>query len=346
MTSGKQKKKRAVRTLLPLFIFMVLFELIILFIHKYNYHNLSISEFSVFYPGNLINIFITLSLIGGLLLLRYLRTEIYSEKLQLNSVFLILSFLFLAASILIVQIDVPFPAVYVFRQPLERVIESFVFMLFLLIQLIWLNMIWLAVIKVTNLLFLRSVINTILLLCLLLAASYIYADAGSQNLSSEPTLKNPADVGVVLGAAVWKKNEPSRILKVRLNKAAELYRKGLIRKIQLTGSNAPGEISEAEAAYRYLKRYNINKNDIMIETETTSTVEQIAFVKQKLIGESNYSSILIISDLFHLQRISEISRFYGITIRFAGTDVSDEKNIFYNKVREAIGILVFWFFAL
>lgn len=346
MRSGKPKKQDAGRTYLPVFILLVLFELIILYFHKYSYNGLSFSDFNLFYPGNLINFIITLFLISGILLLRYANPENY-HKLKKQSILLALfSLAFLISGIALANLHISYPNMYLFRQPLERVIKSLVFLMFFISGLIWLNLIWLSVLKAKSLLFLRASINTILLLFIFLAGSYLYADAGSDSLSIEPSRDNPADIAVVLGAAVWNKNEPSRILKMRLNKAADLYRRELIKKIQLTGGNAPGELSEAEAAYNYLKKYPISDDDIFIENTTTSTIEQINFIKNQLIGKKHFSSVLIISDLFHLPRIAAISSFYNIDVQYSGTDVSDEKNIFYNKVREAIGILVFWFFAL
>ncbi|MFN3478156.1 MAG: FAD-dependent oxidoreductase, partial [bacterium] len=63
---------------------------------------------------------------------------------------------------------------------------------------------------------------------------------------------------VVLGAAVWSDNKPSPILAARVDKAIDLMKNFNVEKVYFTGSNAPGELSEAEVALNYLKSKNIS----------------------------------------------------------------------------------------
>src|SRR5664280_3415396 len=97
---------------------------------------------------------------------------------------------------------------------------------------------------------------------------------------------NPRDkVAVVLGAAVWSNNVPSPMLASRAEKAYELYKMGYVNKIQVTGGNAPGELSEAEVASLYLKQRGVDANDIWIEKKSTNTAEQVRYVKEELINK-------------------------------------------------------------
>ena len=154
------------------------------------------------------------------------------------------------------------------------------------------------------------------------------------------------NIGVVLGAAVWT-NEPSPSLKSRVDKAFELYKDGSIQKIQLTGGNAPGELSEAEIAYDYIKTRKIDTTNVWIEKNTTSTTEQIHFIKTKLGTIPGVNDIIVISDSYHLPRVKEIADFYLLDVKVASSDLDlrfDSK--LYNKVRESAAILIFWFFAI
>ena len=136
-------------------------------------------------------------------------------------------------------------------------------------------------------------------------------------------------------------------LKSRVDKAFELYNDKNIQKIQLTGGNAPGELSEAEIAYDYIITKNIDTSDIWIEKNTTSTTEQIQFIKSRLSTKPGINDIVVISDSYHLPRVKEIADFYLLDIKVASSDLDlrfDSK--LYNKVRESAAILIFWFFAI
>ena len=160
-------------------------------------------------------------------------------------------------------------------------------------------------------------------------------------------ISNDKNIAVVLGAAVWSVNKPSPTLASRLDKAVRLYKKGIVNKIQLTGSNAPGELTEAEVALNYLLKKDVDTSDIYMENQTTSTTEQIRFIKNNLVAARIFNNIFIVSDQYHLARINEISRFYNIKVILAASELTlSFDNMLYNKIRESIAMVVFWCFAL
>jgi len=84
-----------------------------------------------------------------------------------------------------------------------------------------------------------------------------------------------------------------------------------------------------------------------LEQETTSSSEQIQFIMRKLVPDKDIKDIIIISDSYHLPRVLEISRFYNITIKVAASKLQlDFKSKLYNKIRESLALVVFWYFAL
>jgi vancomycin permeability regulator SanA len=155
-----------------------------------------------------------------------------------------------------------------------------------------------------------------------------------------------ADVAVVFGAAVWSKNRPSSILMGRVDKAVELYKNGLVRKIYLTGSNAPGELSEAQVAFNYIKNFDVNLNDVLLEKKTTSTSEQVSFIKNELLDTLHLKKIVIVSDRYHLKRIKEIGKFFNLKLESVNSRINfNFKDMVYYKIREGIALLIFWLFA-
>ena len=153
--------------------------------------------------------------------------------------------------------------------------------------------------------------------------------------------------GIVLGAAVWSNNRPSPIFAGRIDRAADLYNNNRISKIQLTGGNAPGEVSEATAAKKYLmEKYNISPVDIIIEETTSTTNEQLRFVKLDYFDKKE-DELVIISDEFHLKRVEEMLDFYEINAEVVSSEykLNFQKSLYY-RLRDSIGLLLFWLFAI
>jgi vancomycin permeability regulator SanA len=207
--------------------------------------------------------------------------------------------------------------------------------------------VWSKILGLENLIYLRSAINSIFIAVGLLVLTLIFINTKNPSYQNQSSGSNKVKIAVVLGAAVWSDNRPSPSLASRADKAAELYTKGAINKIQLTGGNAPGELSEAEVSFKYILKKGVDRNDIWIEKETTSTIEQIRFVKNELIGEKGLNSVMIISDIYHIRRVKEICRFYDIKadVAAANLNLKTDKIIFY-QLRECLALLFFWLFAL
>jgi uncharacterized SAM-binding protein YcdF (DUF218 family) len=110
-----------------------------------------------------------------------------------------------------------------------------------------------------------------------------------------------ADAAVVLGAAIWT-NQPSPVLRERLNHAIVLYKAKNIKKIIVTGGFGEGEkFSEAEIAEKYLLENGVLESDILKETQSKSTFENIKF-SAEIIRDNQFSMVLIVSDSMHLRR--------------------------------------------
>jgi uncharacterized SAM-binding protein YcdF (DUF218 family) len=254
--------------------------------------------------------------------------------------------IFLFIAWIISKSQIPLPDITILKQPLNKIFVSGLFFIYQFIQFILIIEIWLSFSGKLNFIFLRSVVNSVLLTLILLVFSFFYLNFNKAEKAEYFLSGNGMNVGVVLGAAVWT-NEPSPSLKSRVDKAIRLYKNGSLQKIQLTGGNAPGELSEAEIAYDYLKTKNINTKDVWVEKNTTSTTEQIQFIKRRLGAKSNINDIIVISDAYHLPRVKEIADFYLLDIKVAPSDFDLRfENKLYNKVRESAAILIFWFFAI
>lgn len=347
-TMAHQNTELGKRSFAPLITAAILLAagLLLLFAVKYHTHGLSLSDFTLFYVGNALNFAIVVLIISLMLMLELKNPGFLSSKKLLLFSILVISTLFLVAAVLFPSMDIQLPYYHFLQQPLSRLIQAMLYGVYQLLLLYLLTWLFLSLQGSVQLAKLKAMMYTSVSVLILLFFSYIYTGSDA-DLQHNYSRENPADIGVVLGAAVWSDNRPSHTLQNRIMKAVQLYQNGTISSIQFTGSNAPGELSEAEVAYNFVKRYNIDLDDVAVEKKTTSTAEQMLFIKRTLMERQGYKKIIVISNRYHLKRIKELSRFFSITIAIEPTEMAlSEDDLLYNRLREAVGMLFFWLFAL
>jgi vancomycin permeability regulator SanA len=320
---------------------IILSHLLIIFYVKYKIQNLPIDNFKLGYIGNLLNLIFSTILIIGLIANIFSKTQV-SDRTILS--YIVIMTIFLLAGIINSFIKFPMPKIYMFEHQFRDVLTGFLFSFYQFVNFILIFVVWLNITGRKGLLFLNASLNTVIIFILFFIFAFIYVNQSR----SFGNLTNTRDkVAVVLGAAVWSNNIPSPMLASRVEKAYELYKQGYVNKIQVTGGNAPGELSEAEVASLYLKQRGVDVNDIWIEKKSSNTAEQVRYVKEELINKKKLLNIVFVSNAYHLTRVNEICSFYNINagIEASSLNLSFDSNIYY-KVRESIALLVFWFFAL
>lgn len=338
--------KQSKNVILPLIIIVILIlQLIFLYNVKYSNQGLSFDEFTLLNIGNLLNFIFTFFLITGLIIFLFQKkNSAYSSSIILFTALIVLS---LTSAFYLTQIDLPFKKIYILNQTGNRLITGFVFSVYQFIVIVFVVYIWLINFRIKKFLLLRSVINSFAIVLIVLLFSIYFTKTYEPDFIKNKIGKHPNNVAVVLGAAVWSNNEPSPSLAARVDKALDLYKHGYAGKIQLTGSSAPGELTEAEVGYIYAVNKIADSTDIFIETKTTSTTEQMKFIKNNLINKSGINEIVVVSDEYHLVRIDEIRKFFKLNLYAEASDLRkySEKGI-YQHLRESIALLIFWFFAL
>ena len=323
----------------------LLLHLVLLFFIKYSNQKLPIAEFRIDNIGNLISIIIISLILLGITLIAKRQFKTLSKK-TIN-IFITLIFLSLIIAYLSTVIVLPFNKSYIFKQPANKVIIASLFLVYEFVVLIFFSAVWVNVFKKSNFVFVRSLINSLVILFAILIFAFVYIEQNSFAGKEFIINKNKRNIAVVLGAAVWSSNKPSPSLASRVDKAIELYEKKIVGKIILTGSNAPGELSESVVAFRYAKEKGIDPGIFEVEQNTTSTTEQIAFIKSNVYRRDNINDVILVSDAYHLPRILEISRFYNLNIKVAASQHKIQyDDLLFNKLRESVALVIFWFFAL
>lgn len=116
------------------------------------------------------------------------------------------------------------------------------------------------------------------------------------------------DYVIVLGAQV-RGDVPSRALRKRIQKAEDYLKENPETVAVLSGGKGNGEnISEAQAMYECLRKAGIEEERLLLEDQSTSTVENLEF-SAKLIGKEKKTGI--ISQNFHIYRALKLAEHQG-----------------------------------
>ena len=121
----------------------------------------------------------------------------------------------------------------------------------------------------------------------------------------------PASAIVVLGAAQYV-GRPSPVLRARLDHAIDLWRRKLAPVIIVTGGTGQGDTtSEAAVSRRYAIRQGVPAPVILMETEGRTTSQSMEGVAA-LMAQRHRRDVLLVSDPFHMLRLTILARRHGL----------------------------------
>jgi len=158
----------------------------------------------------------------------------------------------------------------------------------------------------------RRIYKVVTILSFLLTIVLAWAGIQYWSISKigEEAIPQPADVIIVLGAAVWPQG-PSPALQARIDRAVELYNQGYADKIILSGGLGKNPPTEAEAMKVSMLRSGVETSAIHLEKEATNTIENIKYSKE-IMEEYGWQSAIIVSDSFHMKRALLIAKNLGV----------------------------------
>lgn len=121
----------------------------------------------------------------------------------------------------------------------------------------------------------------------------------------------PVAAIVVLGAAQYV-GKPSPVLRARLDHAISLWKRNLAPTLIVTGGRGTGDTtSEAAVSQRYAVQRGVPATAILLETEGRTTSESMAGVAA-LMGSRDRRDVLLVSDPFHMLRLTILARRHGL----------------------------------
>jgi uncharacterized SAM-binding protein YcdF (DUF218 family) len=157
----------------------------------------------------------------------------------------------------------------------------------------------------------------------------------------------PAAAIVVLGAAQYV-GRPSPVLRARLDHAIALWKRGLSQRIIFTGGFGDRDTtSEAAVSQRYAIQRGVPPRAILIENNGRSTSQSLKHVATLMEREPS-REIILVSDPFHMLRLSILARRYGLTPYTSPTQTSPISSSRRESLRyvlsESVKVPVAYFF--
>ncbi len=121
----------------------------------------------------------------------------------------------------------------------------------------------------------------------------------------------PAGSIVVLGAAQYD-GRPSPVLRARLDHGIDLWNHGMGKLLVLTGGRGYGDTtSEAAVGRSYARKRGIPDTAIVMENKGRTTRESMIAVSDML-GARGIKTAILVSDPFHMLRLSILGRRFGL----------------------------------
>jgi len=110
---------------------------------------------------------------------------------------------------------------------------------------------------------------------------------------------------------VWG-DQPSPVLRERINHAIYLYKNGYVKKVIFTGGKgSEDDFSEAEVARGYAIENGIGEEDILIETKSKITEENLINAYE-IASMNKLKTFTIVSDPLHMKRAIVIAKDIGM----------------------------------
>jgi vancomycin permeability regulator SanA len=150
----------------------------------------------------------------------------------------------------------------------------------------------------------------------------------------------PADVAIVLGNRVEPTGAPSKRLRARLEAARELYARGLVSHLLVSGGTGVEGIDEAAAMRGYLIGRGVPGDRVLADPEGANTF-LTARNACRIMEERGFGTALVVSQFFHLTRARLACARAGIRVTGAWAARFTEPRDLPSLAREVVGLYAY-----
>ena len=158
--------------------------------------------------------------------------------------------------------------------------------------------------------FLKYILIIIIIIILIVLGINLFVIASTkENIITEDEAKQIKDIDciIILGAGV-RGNKPSPMLEDRLLQGIELYKKGVAKKIIMSGDHGSKDYDEVNVMKNFAIEHGVPSEDIFMDHAGFSSYESIYRAKE-IFG---VEKAIIVTQKYHLYRRLYIAQKFGI----------------------------------
>lgn len=145
-------------------------------------------------------------------------------------------------------------------------------------------------------------------------------------------------VALVLGARVYRDGRLSPILKDRVDAGIDLYRRGVVKKLLMSGDNREAHYNEVTAMRNYAINAGVPSNDVVRDFAGFRTYDSI--YRAKMLWDLD--DMIIVSQRFHLYRSLYIAKQLGVKAIGVAARHVESRSLVAASRREIAARLVAW----
>ena len=154
------------------------------------------------------------------------------------------------------------------------------------------------------------------------------------------TRPRPADLAVVFGSKVETSGRPSHRLAARLDAAQDLYRRGLVHTIFVSGGTGVEGFDESQVMRDYLLARGIPESDVHADPDGRTTALTCENARAYL-AERREETVNVVSQYFHLTRAKIACARAGVRVVGGAAPRFFEGRDLYSLAREVPGIYAY-----
>lgn len=172
-------------------------------------------------------------------------------------------------------------------------------------------------------------VMTVFIGTIFLFGSFVTVQSAARYVRSTDALE-PAPMAIVLGAKVKADGEPSDILRDRLLTGIDLYDRGLVKKLLLSGDNGQIAYDEVNAMRRFVLERGVAPQDVFLDHAGFDTYDSMVRAREVF----GVSSAILVTQAFHLPRALYLARTQGIDVQGVAADRQMYIGILRYRLRE------------
>ncbi|MDK1474297.1 ElyC/SanA/YdcF family protein [Streptomyces sp. 549] len=175
----------------------------------------------------------------------------------------------------------------------------------------------------------RQAVQITVLLCVLALLPAVWIKVSTEDRISSAADAPSAPVAVVFGAGLWG-DRPTPYLAHRLDAAAELYRRGAVRALLVTGDNSRQDYDEPSAMRRYLEDSGVPADRIVADYAGFDTWNSCVRAR-RIFGVER---ALLVSQGYHVPRTVALCEAAGLDVHGVAVDEPRDAVWYHGTLRE------------